>query len=188
MPTLSIVFFSAASMAVSVPAGIQVFSWIATLAVGKPRFNTPTLFVVGGLVTFVMGGLTGVMVAMVPFDWQAHDTYFIVAHLHYVLIGGMVFPLFAAFYYWIPMMSRRALSERLGKWIFWLMFVGMHVTFLPMHLTGFMGMPRRVYTYLPGRDWEITNLLSPVRSEEHTSELQSLMRISYAVFCLNKKK
>src|SRR3546814_355218 len=162
MPTLSIGFFSAASMAVSVPAGIQVFSWIATLAVGKPRFNTPTLFVVGGLVTFVMGGLTGVMVAMVPFDWQAHDTYFIVAHLHYVLIGGMVFPLLAAFYYWIPMMSRRALSERLGKWIFWLMFVGMHVTFLPMHLTGFMGMPRRVYTYLPGRDWEITNLLSTV--------------------------
>src|SRR3546814_19245983 len=127
MPTLSIGFFSAASMAVSVPAGIQGFSWIATLAAGKPRYDTPTLFVVGGLVTFVMGGLTGVMVAMVPFDWQAHDTYFIVAHLHYVLIGGMVFPLFAAFYYWLPMMSRRALSERRGKWIFWLIFVGMLV-------------------------------------------------------------
>ena len=162
MPTLTIGFFAAASMAVSVPAGVQVFSWIATLAVGRPRLNTPTLFLVGGLVTFVIGGLTGVMVAMVPFDWQVHDTHFIVAHLHYVLIGGMVFPLFAAFYYWTPMMSRRALSERLGKWIFWLKFAGMQVTFLPMHLTGFMGMPRRVYTYLPGRDWEITNFISTV--------------------------
>ena len=162
MPALSVGFFSAASMAVSVPAGIQVFSWIATFAVGKPRYNTPTLFLLGGLFTFVLGGLTGVKVAMVPFDWQVHDTYFIVAHLHYVLIGGMVFPFFAAFYYWTPMMSRRALSERLGKWIFWLMFAGMQVAFLPMHLTGLMGMPRRVYTYLPGRDWEITNMISTV--------------------------
>ncbi|RHW16446.1 cytochrome ubiquinol oxidase subunit I [Sphingomonas gilva] len=162
MPTLSVSFFSAASMAVSVPAGIQVFSWIATVAVGKPRNNTPTLFLLGGLVTFVIGGLTGVMVALVPFDWQAHDSYFIVAHLHYVLIGGMVFPLFAAFYYWAPMMSRRALSERLGKWVFWLMFAGMQVAFLPMHLTGLMGMPRRVYTYLPGRDWEVTNMISTI--------------------------
>ena len=160
MPRLSVGFFSAASMAVSVPAGIQVFSWIATFAAGKPRFNTPTLFVLGGLFTFVLGGLTGVMVAMVPFDWQAHDSHFIVAHLHYVLIGGMVFPLFATFYYWTGMTSRRALSERLGKWIFWLMFAGMQITFLPMHLTGLMGMPRRVYTYLPGRDWEIPNLVS----------------------------
>ncbi len=162
MPTLSVSFFSAASMAVSVPAGIQVFSWIATLASGKPRNNTPTLFLIGGLVIFVMGGLTGVMVAMVPFDWQAHDTYFIVAHLHYVLIGGAVFPVFAAFYYWFGMTSRRALSERLGKWVFWLMFAGMHITFLPMHLTGLMGMPRRVYTYLPGSEWTATNLISTV--------------------------
>ncbi|MDQ3145239.1 MAG: cbb3-type cytochrome c oxidase subunit I, partial [Pseudomonadota bacterium] len=162
MPLLSTAFFAAASMSVSVPAGIQVFSWIATLASGRPTFNTPTLFVIGGLVTFVIGGLTGVMVAMVPFDWQAHDTHFIVAHLHYVLIGGMVFPLFAAFYYWTPMSSSRALSEAWGKWVFWLMFGGMQITFLPMHLTGLMGMPRRVYTYLPGRDWEITNMISTV--------------------------
>ena len=155
MPNLSVGFFSAASMAVSVPAGIQVFAWIGTLAVGKPRYNAPTLFMVGGLIIFVMGGLTGVMVAMVPFDWQAHDSYFIVAHLHYVLIGGMVFPLFAAFYYWTPMTSSRALNERLGQWSFWLMFAGMHLTFLPMHLTGFMGMPRRVYTYLPDRGWTL---------------------------------
>ncbi len=162
MPRLSIGFFSAASMAVSVPAGIQVFSWIATMAVGRPRYNTPTLFVVGGLFTFVLGGLTGVMVAMVPFDWQAHDSYFIVAHLHYVLIGGMVFPLFAALYYWIPMQSSRALSEKLGKWVFWLMFIGMQVTFLPMHFTGLIGMPRRVYTYLPGREWDTLNFISTV--------------------------
>ena len=164
MPTLSVGIFSAASMAVSIPAGIQVFSWIATLATGKPTFNTPTLFVIGGLVTFVMGGLTGVMVAMVPFDWQAHDTHFIVAHLHYVLIGGAVMPVFAAVYYWVGMTSKRPLSERLGKWVFWLFFAGMHLTFLPMHLTGLMGMPRRVYTYLPGHNWEWTNLLSTVGS------------------------
>ena len=160
LPTLSVNVFSAASMAVSVPAGVQVFAWIATLAAGRMAFNTPGLFAVGGLVIFVAGGLSGVMVAMVPFDWQAHDTYFIVAHLHYVLIGGMVFPLFAAIYYWTPLVSRRALSERLGKWIFWLMFAGMHLAFLPMHLTGLMGMPRRVYTYLPQWGWELPNQIS----------------------------
>src|SRR3990167_2943104 len=121
-PEVYIIFLPAA-MAVSVPAGIQVFSWIATLAIGKPKFNAPGLFVMGSIVIFVTGGLTGGMVAMVPFDWQAHDSYFIVAHLHYVLIGGMVFPLFAAFYYWIPMVSKRALSERLAKWVFGLMFL-----------------------------------------------------------------
>ncbi|HMO74849.1 MAG TPA: cbb3-type cytochrome c oxidase subunit I [Sphingopyxis sp.] len=162
MPPMTTGFFSAASMAVSVPAGIQVFSWIATLAVGKPRFNAPGLFVMGSIVVFVTGGLTGVMVAMVPFDWQMHDSYFIVAHLHYVLIGGMVFPLFAAFYHWIPMVSRRALSERLAKWVFGLMFVGMNVAFMPMHLAGLMGMPRRVYTYLLEHGWDLPNLVSTI--------------------------
>jgi cytochrome c oxidase subunit I+III len=163
MPTISTGFFSAASMAVSIPAGLQVFAWIATLAAGKAvRFNTPALFAIGSVVVFTTGGLTGVMVAMVPFDWQAHDTYFIVAHLHYVLIGGMVLPLFAAIYYWLPMTSARPLSERLGKWVFWLMFAGVHIAFLPMHLVGLMGMPRRVYTYLPGRSWELPNLISTV--------------------------
>ena len=162
MPRLSIGFFSAASMAVSVPAGIQVFAWIATFASGRPKLNTPTLFVIGGLFTFVIGGLTGVMVALVPFDWQVHDTYFIVAHLHYVLLGGAVLPLFGALYYWIPMMSSRPLSERLGKWIFGLMFAGIQVTFFPMHLTGFMGMPRRVFTYLPEWDLTAVNMISTV--------------------------
>ena len=164
MPEMSTGFFSAASMAVSVPAGIQVFAWIATLASGKIRWSTPACFVVGSILIFTMGGLSGVMVAMVPFDWQAHDTYFIVAHLHYVLIGGMVFPLFAAFYYWIPMISRRPLSERVGKWVFWLMFAGMHIAFLPMHLTGLMGMPRRVFTYLDGSAYAVLNLISTIGS------------------------
>jgi cytochrome c oxidase subunit I+III len=162
MPPMTTGFFSAASMAVSVPAGLQVFSWIATLAIGKRSFNAPGLFVLGSIVIFVTGGLTGVMVAMVPFDWQAHDSYFIVAHLHYVLIGGMVFPLFAAFYYWIPMVSRRALSEGLAKWVFGLMFSGMNIAFLPMHLAGLQGMPRRVYTYLPGQGLELPNLISTI--------------------------
>jgi cytochrome c oxidase subunit I+III len=165
MPIPSVALFSAASAAVSLPAGIQVFAWIATVAASRKfRLRTPGLFALGGLLIFVMGGLSGVMVAMVPFDWQAHDSYFIVAHLHYVLIGGMVFPLFAAIYYWTPMTSSRPLSERWGKWAFWLMFAGTHVTFLPMHLTGLMGMPRRVWTYLPDRGWDAINLLSTVGS------------------------
>ena len=162
MPGLAAGYFSAASMAVAIPAGAQVFAWIATLASGKVQRNVPSLFLVGGILIFVMGGLTGVMVGMVAFDGQAHDTYFVVAHFHYVLIGGMLFPLFAGFYYWTPMINRQPLSETVGRWVFWLMFAGVHVCFLPMHLTGLMGMPRRVDTYLPGRYWEIPNLVSTV--------------------------
>ncbi|KQW50020.1 MULTISPECIES: cbb3-type cytochrome c oxidase subunit I [unclassified Roseateles] len=162
LPELSAGYFSAASMAVAIPAGAQVFAWICTLASGKVQRNVPSLFLVGGILIFVMGGLTGVMVGMVAFDGQAHDTYFVVAHFHYVLIGGMVFPLFAGFYYWTPMINGRQLSEKLGRWVFWLSFVGVHVTFLPMHLSGLMGMPRRVNTYLPDRDWDLPNLVSTV--------------------------
>jgi cytochrome c oxidase subunit I+III len=162
IPQLSLGFFSAASMAVSIPSGIQVFAWIATIAKGKMRLHTPALFILGFLFIFTLGGLTGVMVATVPFDWQAHDTYFIVAHLHYVLIGGMVFPMFAAFYYWIPTVSSRPLSERLGKWSFWLMFIGVNVTFFTMHITGLVGMPRRQYTYLAELDWGALNMISTV--------------------------
>ncbi|HYG86637.1 MAG TPA: cytochrome c oxidase subunit I [Azospirillum sp.] len=162
IPPLSLSFFSAASMAVSVPSGIQVFSWIATLGKGRVRWTVATWFVLGFLFIFTLGGLTGVMVAVVPFDWQVHDSYFVVAHFHYVLIGGMVFPMFAALYYWWPTLNRTMLSERLGRWAFWLMFVGFNVTFFPMHLTGLLGMPRRVYTYPAGLGWDWLNLVSSV--------------------------
>jgi cytochrome c oxidase subunit I+III len=160
MPALSLGFFSAASMVVSVPSGIQVFAWIATIASGRLKLTAASLFVLGFLFIFTLGGLTGVMVAMVPFDWQVHDTYFVVAHFHYVLVGGMVFPLFAAFYYWMPAFSKRPLSETLGKWAFWLMFIGFNTAFFPMHITGLIGMPRRVYTYSEGLGWETLNLIS----------------------------
>jgi cytochrome c oxidase subunit I+III len=163
IPSLSLSFFSAASMAVSIPSGIQVFAWIATIAAAR-RFavKVPMLFIFGFLFIFVLGGLTGIMVAVVPFDWQAHDTYFIVAHLHYVLVGGMVFPLFAAFYYWAPFISAKPLSERLGKWAFWLMFTGFNVAFFPMHITGLAGMPRRVYTYSEELGWGPLNMVSTI--------------------------
>ncbi|WP_046865419.1 cytochrome c oxidase subunit I [Microvirga massiliensis] len=162
LPKMSLSFFSAASTAVAVPSGIQVFAWIATIASGRMKLTTPSLFVIGFLFIFTLGGLTGVMVAMTPFDWQAHDTYFVVAHLHYVLIGGMVFPFFAAMYYWMPAASKRPLSERLGRWVFALMFLGVNVTFLPMHITGLIGMPRRVYTYPVGMGWDELNLVSTI--------------------------
>ncbi|HET7159809.1 MAG TPA: cbb3-type cytochrome c oxidase subunit I, partial [Burkholderiales bacterium] len=160
IPQLSLSFFSAASMAVAIPSGIQIFAWIATFAAGRVKMKTPALFVLGFLFTFVLGGLTGVMIAVVPFNWQVHDTYFIVAHLHYVLFGGMVFPLFAAIYYWMPYTSKHVLSERVGHWVFGLIFVGFNVAFLPMHITGLAGMPRRVYTYPSGLGWEALNLIS----------------------------
>jgi cytochrome c oxidase subunit I+III len=164
IPALSLAFFSAASMAVALPSGIQVFSWIATIAAGRERFRitTPSLFVLGFLFIFTVGGLTGVMVAMVPFDFQVHDTYFVVAHFHYVLVGGMVFPLFATFYYWAPMVSKNMLSERLGRWVFWLMFLGFNITFFPMHLTGLLGMPRRVWTYPSELGWDTLNMISTI--------------------------
>ena len=162
IPALSLSFFSAASMAVALPTGIQIFAWIATIASGRLQITTASLFVLGFLFIFTLGGLTGVMVAMVPFDWQVHDTYFVVAHFHYVLVGGMVFPLFGALYYWVPAFSRRVLSERLGKATFCLMFIGFNVAFFPMHITGLMGMPRRVYTYPAVAEWGVLNMISTI--------------------------
>jgi cytochrome c oxidase subunit I+III len=157
-------FFTAASLMIAVPSGVQVFGWIATLWTGRPVWKVALLFVLGFIAIFVLGGLTGVMLAVVPFNWQAHDSHFVVAHLHYVLIGGVVFPLFGGLYYWLPKMTGRLLSERLGRWNFWVMFVFFNVTFFPMHIAGLLGMPRRVYTYPAGLGWEPYNLVSTLGS------------------------
>lgn len=160
LPHVVLAFFAAASMMIAIPAGVQIFSWLATIWEGRVRWNTPFLFVFGFLVTFVVGGITGVMAASVPFDQQVHDSYFVVAHLHYVLIGGVAFPIFAGVYYWLPKYSGRMMNERLGRWNFWLLFAGVHVTFFPMHLVGLLGMPRRIYTYPADAGWGTYNLIS----------------------------
>src|ERR1044072_1759090 len=161
LPQLGQSFFTAASMMIAIPNGVQIFCWLATLWSGRPVFRAPLLFALGFIFVFVLGGLTGVMLASVPLNLQVHDTYFIVAHFHYVLIGGAGFPLFGAFYYWFPKITGRMLDERMGKWNFWLMFVGFNLTFFPMHQLGLKGMPRRVYTYLPIAGWANMNLLAP---------------------------
>jgi cytochrome c oxidase subunit 1 len=157
-------FFTATSVFIAIPTGTQIFCWIATIWSGRPRFATPMLFAIGFIVVFVIGGLSGVMIASVPFDLQVHDTFFIVAHFHYVILGGVVFPLFGAFYYWFPKFTGRMLGEKLGKWHFWTIFIGVNVTFFPMHILGLHGMPRRVYTYLPETGWGNLNLLATVGS------------------------
>jgi cytochrome c oxidase subunit 1 len=162
IPQLGRSFFTAASVLIALPTGAQIFCWIATIWAGRPRFTTAMLFAIGFMLVFIIGGVTGVMIASVPFDLQVHDTYFIVAHFHYVIIGGVVFPLFGACYLWFPKATGRLLSERLGKWHFWLFFIGTNLTFFPMHLLGLDGMPRRVYTYLPEMGWGDMNLLATI--------------------------
>ena len=162
LPQISLGFFSAASEAVVIPTGIQLFAFVATLMVGRVKMSLPMLWIAGALAIFVAGGLTGVMLAIVPFNWQVHDTYFIVAHLHYTLFGGMVFPVLAGVYYFYPFLRKKLLSETLGRWAFWLIFTGFNVTFLPMHLTGLKGMPRRVFTYPESSGWGWLNLISTI--------------------------
>ena len=164
LPEISLAFFSAASEAVAIPTGIQIFCFIATIWMGRVVRGLPMLFVSGALAIFVFGGLTGVMVAVVPFDAQVHDSHFVVAHLHYTLIGGALFPLFAGLCYWYPLVTERMLSDRAGRWSFWLMFIGFNVTFLPMHWTGILGMPRRVWTYSADAGWSTLNMVSSVGS------------------------
>jgi cytochrome c oxidase subunit I+III len=162
LPTLGLSYFSAASTMIAIPSAIQIFASLATLWYGKLYLKTALLYILGFIVTFVIGGITGVMVASVPLDLQVTDTYFIVAHLHYVLIGGAVFPLLAGFYYWFPKMTGKMLDDGLGKWNFWLTFIGFHVAFFPMHISGLLGMPRRVYTYLAGMGWDQLNFTSTI--------------------------
>ena len=160
LPQLGQSFFTAASMMIAIPTGVEIFCWLATLRAGRPMLRTALLYVLGFFWVFVLGGLTGVMIASVPLDLQLHDTYFIVAHFHYVLIGGAVFPLLGALFHWFPKVTGRLLSERLGRWSFVLVFGGFNLTFFPMHQLGLHGMPRRVYTYLPGLGWEGLNALA----------------------------
>jgi cytochrome c oxidase subunit I len=177
LPRLGYSFYTAASMAVSIPTGIQIFCWIATMWSGRPRFDVPLLWVIGFIFTFVIGGLTGVMLASVPVDLQLHDSYFVVAHFHYVLIGGAVFPLLGAITYWFPKLTGRMMAEGLGKITFWMAFLSFQIAFFPMHILGIMGMPRRVYTYPEGLGWEALNRLSSLGA--------FLFAISLALFLIN---
>jgi cytochrome c oxidase subunit 1/cytochrome c oxidase subunit I+III len=162
LPQVSLTFFAAASTIIAIPSGIQVFAWLATMLKGRPVIRTPFLYVLGFLVTFVVGGLSGVMFAAIPFDQQVTDSYFVVAHFHYVLFGGAVFPIFAGVHYWFPKITGRMLDERLGQASFWLVFVGFNLAFFPMHVSGLLGMPRRVYTYPADMGWDAYNLLSSI--------------------------
>jgi cytochrome c oxidase subunit 1 len=155
-------FFTLATMIIAVPTGIKIFNWLATLWGGHIHFTTPMIFSIAFLFQFLIAGLTGVMLSAAPFDWQLGNSYFVVAHFHYVLVGAILFMIFAAFYYWFPKMFGRMLSERLGKWHFWLMFIGFHLTFDFMHVPGVLGMPRRVFTYEADRGWGIWNMIATI--------------------------
>lgn len=162
IPHMALAFFSAASTLVAIPTGVQIFAWIGTLWNGRPQLHLPMLYLLGFFFVFVIGGLTGVMIAVVPFDWQAHDTAFITAHLHYVLVGGFVFPMLAAAYYWLPHFIGRQRSYGLGKLAFWLIFVGFNTTFAPMHMSGLLGQARRIETYPEGIGWTAYNLTASI--------------------------
>jgi cytochrome c oxidase subunit 1 len=162
MTTSSNIYFAVASMAVGIPTGIKIFNWLGTMYGGRLRFDTPMLFCVGFLFQFLIAGLTGIMLAVAPFDWQVTDSYFVVAHFHYVLLGGLMFTLFGALYYWFPKATGKMLNETLGKWHFWLLVIGFHLTFDTLHFAGILGMPRRIYTYAPGRGWDTLNLVASI--------------------------
>lgn len=155
-------FFATASMIIAVPTGVKIFNWIGTLWHGSIRLTTAMLFSLGFIAMFIIGGISGVMLAIVPVNWQVHDTYFVVAHIHYVLFGGSIFGIMSGFYYWFPKMFGRKLNETLGKWHFWIHTIGFNVTFFGMHIVGLLGMPRRIYTYAAGQGWDVLNLISTI--------------------------
>jgi cytochrome c oxidase subunit 1 len=162
MQSSSNIFFAVSTMLVGVPTGIKIFNWLGTMYGGKIRLATPMLFCIAFLFQFLIAGLTGIMLGAVPFDWQLTESYFVVAHFHYTLLGGLIFTLFGSLYYWFPKATGRMLSERLGKWHFWLLVIGFHMTFDTLHFAGMLGMPRRIYTYPAGRGWENLNLIASI--------------------------
>ena len=162
LPQITLSFIALAGFMIAIPSGTQVFAWLATLISGRPVLKTAMLYILGFIFTFVIGGVTGVMFSAIPFDQQVHDSYFVVAHMHYVLVGGAVFPMLAALYHWGPKMTGRLLDERLGKWSFWLTFIGFNMSMFPLHISGLMGQPRRVYTYEAGLGWEPYNLIATI--------------------------
>jgi cytochrome c oxidase subunit I+III len=165
IPNLVLQFFSSASFMITIPTAIIVFAFVAAIWTGRGiRWDPPVLFTIGFLIVFVLGGISGVMVAVVGFNWQSHDTYFIVAHFHYVLVGGSVFPIFAGLYHWFPKLTGRHVNRRAGQWAFWLVFLGFNTTFMPQHILGLLGMPRRVWTYEDGLGWTVWNLISSIGS------------------------
>jgi cytochrome c oxidase subunit 1/cytochrome c oxidase subunit I+III len=164
LPPVALSIFGAASFVISIPSAVAVFAWIATIWLGTPVFKSPFLFFAGFVILFVIGGLSGVMTAAVPLDWQLNETYFIVAHLHYVLLGINVFPVVGGIYYWFPKFTGRMMDEKIGKWSFWVMFIGFNVGFFPMHLAGLLGMPRRIYTYSSRMGWDVVNLITSIGS------------------------
>jgi cytochrome c oxidase subunit 1 len=180
LPTPLQIFFMLSSMVIAVPTGIKIFNWLATLWRGNIRFDTAMLFAIGFIAVFTIGGLSGIFLAVFPFDWQVTDTYFVVAHMHYVLFGGSVFGIFAGLYYWWPKLFGRLLGEGLGKAHFWLTFVGMNLTFFPQHMLGLLGMPRRIYTYKHGGWWEAYNLTSSIGS--------GIMALGILMFIVNVLK
>lgn len=164
LPNMALSFFSAVSIIIVIPSAVSAFAWLGTIWTGRPVYSTAFLFIIGFIIVFVIGGVSGFMTGSVPVDWQLTDTYFVVAHIHYVLIGWNLFPVMAAIYFWFPKMTGRMLDERLGRWNFWITFIGFNLGFFPMHISGLMGMPRRVYTYPEGMGWDTINLITTIGS------------------------
>lgn len=177
LPSTALLFFSADSFLIGVPTGVKIFSWLGTMWKGKLRFEPPLLFAIGFISMFLLGGISGIQLAIVPADWQLEDTYYVVAHLHYVLFGGSIFAIMGGIYYWFPKVAGRLLNRTLGKVHFWLMFVGMNMVFLPMHILGLSGMPRRVYTYSPDQNWGPWNMVETIGA--------FIIAISFLIFIYN---